>query len=344
MNKNIDNISNVLQEEIKEEAYPEIQQSYEQLKKSANVFLNIVSQAYESNKYLNLVGGDKEIARIWNAKYDQKTARTLAIAQTNFSNALDKYLDRKILLTLVTSKGDLRLFNEDAEVDILSHIVSDEGRNKFNPSYWNKARQIKFLPATLKTGESIDLINWIKKSVSSKKEVYAKGVDRYEEMLKSKKWSRRFYWWYSNRRGFPKEGFSKGQMAEGYANIVIENNSNFDNNTPETSLKYLYDNYIYHKKESIEAVKKGDIQIDKKGSLSLAIKYENASTARIGQYISVAYHISTSSLLSKESLNKWIQKIPKIHNFVKQFENESEEILFEDVLKNHLSNIKIDMK
>ena len=151
----------------------------------------------------------------------------------------------------------------------------------------------------------IDLIQKIHRSTSQRQEVYAEGIRRYNFNQSSKSNSspeekRRYYYKFNPPyHQFPPTGFSRGEVAEAYVNAVMKEDE------METSLQTLYEKYIASHKDNIPAIVKGDVVVNEAdGKISLAVKGQSASTAKIGQYIVAAHEISRMSMPPAEGVQK----------------------------------------
>lgn len=157
----------------------------------------------------------------------------------------------------------------------------------------------------------IDLIQKIHQSASQRQEVYAEGIRRYNFNQSSKSNSspeekRRYYYKFNPPyHQFPPTGFSRGEVAEAYVKAVVGEDEDIKNAEMETSLQNLYENHIVRNKDNIPAIVKGDVVVNEKdGKISLAVKGQSASTAKIGQYIVAAHEISRMSMPPAEGVQK----------------------------------------
>lgn len=236
----------------------------------------------------------------------------MALSQQRFASALDKYLGRTIILTYVAPDGQMYMYTEEGEAEILSKVGKNVGRANFNASAWlgGKKGHVPQQYQKLMDGE-VDLIQKIHHSASQRQEVYAEGIRRYNFNQSKKSNSgpnekRRYYYKFNPPyHQFPPTGFSRGEVAEAYVNAVMKEDKNIENNKMETSLQTLYEKYIVSHKDNIPAIVKGDVVINEaNGKISLAVKGQSASTAKIGQYIVAAHEISRMSTPPIEGVQK----------------------------------------
>lgn len=321
--------------------------TFAQLKSISQEFLSKVLEIYNNGSLKRIhSNGVEEIMRLWTIYRDRQTSQALALAQNQFEVALNSFLDRKIILTHVNKEGKMILYTEKGVIEILSAVSKNAGRANFTIKAFGTAEQINKLPAELKPGKEKDLIEYIQKSTLKRNQVYTVGQKRYDAVQKGKtesgsplnaKVKRMYYYKWENNPvvlGFPDSGFSRGEMAEAYANIIINNDSKVRNGDIENSLEYMYDNYIKSKKDNIAAVVQGDIKVGKSGQIFLAVKGQSASTAKIGQYIAVAHYITTQLNLTKGSLENWIKNSFKgIDKYAQEVEEEAGGMVFEEVLQ-----------
>lgn len=204
------------------------------------------------------------------------------------------------------------MYTEEGEAEILSKVGKNVGRANFNASAWlgGKKGNVPQQYQKLMDGE-VDLIQKIHRSTSQRQEVYAEGIRRYNfnqssESHSSPEEKRRYYYKFNPPyHQFPPTGFSRGEVAEAYVNAVMKEDENIQNNAMETSLQTLYEKYIASHKDNIPAIVKGDVVVNEAdGKISLAVKGQSASTAKIGQYIVAAHEISRMSMPPAEGVQK----------------------------------------
>lgn len=321
----------------------EVNISFAELKRIAKNFLVKMSAIYRSGSiYRTHTKGDPEMMRLWTIYRDKQTSQAIALLQNNFAVALDSYLDRKIVLTYVTQDGRLLLYSEYGEMQILEAVGKNAGRANFSSGAWKNADQLKSLPAELRPGTEEDLISKINQSALKKSLIYTAAMNRYKEIQKGQiktDLRRRYYYERTPYRtlNFPDTGFSLGEMAEAYANVVVQDDSRVTNTDTEPSLEYMYEAYIRNKKDNIGAILKGDVSIGTNGKISLAIKGQSASTAKVGQYLVAAHYITQMDNLTQKELEDWMQTMPNINEYAQKVEElareKGEDTSFEEILK-----------
>lgn len=331
-----ENTYNVKREAIDisaKDVHENLSEDFNALQQAAIIFLTEIINIYNNGSRVRIHrGGENEIMRLWSIYRDAATSRELALSQQRFSSALDKYLGRTIVLTYVAPDGQMYMYTEEGEAEILSKVGKNAGRANFNASAWlgGKKGHVPQQYQKLMDGE-IDLIQKIHRSTSRRQEVYAEGIRRYNFNQSSKSNSspeekRRYYYKFNPPyHQFPPTGFSRGEVAEAYVNAVMKEDRDIKNDEMETSLQTLYEKYIASHKDNIPAIVKGDVVVNEEdGKISLAVKGQSASTAKIGQYIVAAHEISRMSMPPAEGVQKWLESLPDIATYAKRVEEEAQ--------------------
>ena len=321
---------------------------YAQLQAAAREFLIQLDIIYNSGEKVRThSSGENELMRLWSVYRDAETAQALALIQNKFALALDSFLQRKIILTYVTKQGELILYTEEGEQEILEQVTKNTGRANFRASAWEDKGTIGKVPERYKTfalGER-DLIKEINDATESRKQVYQTAITRYEKVQEGKihtKLRKRYYMRLTkpNLMHFPDRPFSRGQMVEAYANAVTQKEKNISNSDIEHGLEYLYKHYIKGHKDNIAAILTGDVKISDDGKVSLAVKGQSASTAKIGQYIIAALAIQDQPPMTIEETEQWLKELKnlsRIGSYAKKVESKGyatlEEYLSQQVSK-----------
>ena len=327
-----ENIYNIKQEAIDisaKDVHENLSEDFNALQQAATIFLTEIINIYNNGSRVRIHrGGENEIMRLWSIYRDAATSRELALSQQRFSSALDRYLGRTIVLTYVAPDGQMYMYTEEGEAEILSKVGKNAGRANFNASAWlgGKKGHVPQQYQKLMDGE-IDLIQKIHRSTSRRQEVYAEGIRRYNFNQSSKSNSspeekRRYYYKFNPPyHQFPP---TRGEVAEAYVNAVMKEDDGIQNSEMETSLQTLYEKYIASHKDNIPAIVKGDVVVNEAdGKISLAVKGQSASTAKIGQYIVTAHEISRMSMPPAEGVQKWLESLPDIATYAKRVEEEA---------------------
>ena len=329
--------------------------SFQELQQQAVLFLTDVLNIYHSgNTVRRHSGGNDEIMRLWTIYRDAKTSQALALAQNSFALALDNYLKRTIILTYVSKDGRILLYTEEGEIEILNQVGKNAGRANFKQGAWEGSAKGSKMPVQydeFSPGKEGELAAKIAASAAKRSGIYAEGIRRYDE--NQKYWNktgnkkrperenklRRYYYDDTAKITHPETGFSKGEMAEAYVNAVVDNSTMLGD--VNTGLRQLYSNYIAGNKDNIGAIVKGDVVLKDNGQITLAVKGQSASTAKIGQYIVAADQIRKMQAPPEEGIQAWLESIPKIGDYAKAVEadakKEAEKVAFEQILKMSLS-------
>lgn len=341
-------VENVLKKEAEKDICDQEQLAFITLKAAAKQFLNSVQQQSEMLTHQSLVQqmeGTKALRDMVYANMKNSTiyTRNILEAQHQFEMVLNNFLNRKIYLTYIEDDGTL-IAHSDAAVNELykNYATANEGRGNLTASH---------IQQVLDLNKNMSVINEeLKKRAASKRGVYMTAIERWNGKpadMHYKPREKTFFWRIAhNKIGYTSPIQKQGIIAEGYAEAVIANDntiSDASDNLKELSLKILYDNYI--KKDSIPAAVKGDV-VEKNGYIHYAIKQGQFSTAKIGQYINLAYNIS---LLKDDTLRRdFALALPKLVSFsqvsqkIVQIINEDAENAVTEIIKTNLQNVKFN--
>jgi hypothetical protein len=322
-------VQNILEQQTSDSiVQDELSLSFPLLKKAANDFLKELENLSNLSSHQSLLQqmqntSDKTNLLYGNMRSDSLYTRQVLKAQHEFEKKVNEFLNRKIYLTYVDEQGSVIAYDDIAVEQIYQQATGNVGRGNINPGAIRKATNID--------KEVLDINKKIQKSVAKRKEVYLTAIQRWESNSSegNKNYNpsyHTFYWRLNNSHnitGWTNKIDSRGVIAEGYAEAVINNKMDVLNNQKEVSLFNLWHNYI--KKDSVPAAVKGDVVLADDGSIQFAIKQGQFSTAKIGQYINLAYNITRlSDNITKKnfylalpkllSLNKTTEKVVSILN------------------------------
>lgn len=292
-------IQEIVQEIVKNNtvetiAEQESKTTFIHLQKAANTFLNELALLSNTPSHGSLLQKLQTTSDMINTLYGDMRASSSYTQQVlhlqhQFENELNKFLNRTIYLTYVGEEGEIIAYDNVAVGQIYKQATANLGRGNISA---------KTLNSVLNTDKQVQDINeTLRKSVAKRKQVYLTAVKRWESNSNegNKKYNpslHTFYWRLFNNNqitGWTEKITSRGIIAEGYAEAVINNSENVINSAMETSLFNLWHNYI--KKDSVPAAVKGDVVLKDDGSIQFAIKEGQFSTAKVGQYINLAYNI-----------------------------------------------------
>ncbi len=130
-----ENIYNIKQEAIDisaKDIHENLLGDFKALQQAAVIFLTEIINIYNSGSRYR--GNTGEIMRLWSIYRDAATSRELALSQQRFSSTLDRYLGRTIVLTYVAPDGQMYMYTEEGEAEILSKVGKNAGRANFNAS------------------------------------------------------------------------------------------------------------------------------------------------------------------------------------------------------------------
>ena len=300
-NRNRKVIKDIIEDKSAQEIANNTIEDFLKLKEAAKIFINDVQTI--SDMYKTVLEGSltikDEIIRFYKAmSEDNKKTRDTLIAMNKFEEALNAFLGRTIYLTYVTADGYLNYYND-------AHI-EDIYKTKAYKSSGGRGVGITGLL------DSNDLIGDIKQKLKDaevgKRMVYMTAIERYkkndvEEKMKYNPSKKTFYWYTNLKRHYLNhtDVISQiGDIAEGYADAVINKDRKVSDKNLESSLGILWYNHIT--RNTTSAIYEGDLIYNEDGNIQFAIKSGQFSTATVGQYYSFARNILNLKFLTKEDL------------------------------------------
>lgn len=268
----------------------ESKNAFEDLKNAARCYLDEIAEAKRKFDMQMMKENIKEkITSVYAAMRGSSSfTQQMVLATHVFEEKLNKFLNRKIYLTYVTDQGELLFYDEENVKSIYSLANKQYGRGNISSSVIKN-----LIPTKDALEETVQ--EAINNSVKNKYQVYLEAVKRWEEP----KNGRRFYWIPNKKRVYTRVIPTKGDIAEGYVEAVV-NDGDISYLEMESSLKNLYNNYI--ERNTLGAIVKGDVVYKDDGSIQFAVKEGSFSTARIGQYINFAKNIQKIKFLTPEDL------------------------------------------
>lgn len=283
---------------------------FSKLKDAANALITVVNSKGQS-EYSSVIGQSFQSAEAANAQLEKlkniiKNAEkntNIINALLNFEQALNDFLGRIVILTIIDSNGSLWLHNETSVQEIYNNSGKITKRSRINFTkntslLFNEANSVKV------TG---DILN---KKYDNLYKVYNTLQERYSVTKKaSNKWiyyhnagkSRRWYLKLTN----------KGVLNEAYASALFntkENDGHFKIDIPrhnEPGIPYYYAKYIMAVDNRAGAVL-GDLSNGILGKVQLAVK--TAGTASSGSFnplLETAYWVKDLKELTPEELEKY---------------------------------------
>lgn len=301
------NNKQVISQALKETADQAVQESDNKdfviFQTAAQVFLNQIEKlSSEYNARINQKNIKEKIEELYGLmRQNTNYTREILQCQHTFENALDTFLGRTIKLAFVVPDGNIRFYGEAKIGELYSKAAKQWGRGNIT-----KGKVLKMEEDELEA----DIKEDIQESMKNKWEVYREALARYnknreEGHMHYSPSKNTFYWWAIYHKKLMDPGWTdpisnRGPIAEGYAGAVINQDPEIDNNDIEMSLYKLWVNHI--QKDSIGAAIKGDIVLDSNGNIQFAVKSGNFSTARVQQYIALAYNILQLKNLTAQQL------------------------------------------
>ncbi len=288
------------------------QEAFYQLQTAAKDFLKKVQL---SDADINHVISRSQISSFTKSMYqnmrqDSNYTRTILTHQHHFETALNNFLNRHIYLTYVTEDGSLKYFDDIAIGEIYQRATGNKGRGNIGKGIVDDTEQRMV---------EKELQYQLKRSEQKRKAVYLEAIRRYEnnatEGYMNYNISRKtFYWWKTYHKilgGFTDPIVNKGPIAEGYVDAVVNEDPDVTKDDIETSLSVLWKTHI--RKDSVGAVLKGDIILDSNNNIQFAVKMGSFSTARVGQYINLAYNVLQLKPLTTQELQQFLPSLIKVN-------------------------------
>ena len=255
---------------------------------AAQKFLDQVQMLSDSYKKIITKNSlkNKIIELYKNMRQDSVYTQTVLQYQHEFEVALNNFLGRTIYLSYVVPDGNLYFYGDVNIGELYRQATANKGRGNISQTKMFDANDLEE-----------DLKKDILKSIADRKKVYQEALARYrrnkgEEHMNYNISERTFYWWaqyHKKLAGWTDPIVNEGPIAEGYAGAVINQDPEVKNTRIEHSLEVLWYNHI--QKDSIGAAIKGDIVLKSDGNIQFAVKSGSFSTAKIRQYILLAYNV-----------------------------------------------------
>ena len=279
---------------------------FQHFKIAANTFIKKVQDMFNKTKHAHLIiqkstirNGLKQFYQLMRESTNF-TQQALQL-QHNFEIELNKFLNRVIYLTWISQDGHL-IYLDDAHVgELYSKATANRGRGNISASKMKDLIDVNDLTSQLQKK--------LKDSQNLRIHVYQTAVARWsgesnEENKNYDPSKNTFYWrlWDNHHiSGWTAPIATRGVIAEGYAGAVINQDPEVKNTKIEHSLEVLWYNHI--QKDSIGAAIKGDIVLKSDGNIQFAVKSGSFSTAKIRQYILLAYNVLKLKNLTVQDLS-----------------------------------------
>lgn len=310
-------------DEIQTIEFSELQEAAKQFLKQIN---NFKYSFFHSANF-------QEIYKVFKEDLGKKTNQTFMqqcfVEAEKFEDKLNHFLNREIFFTWVNPQGKILFYDNMAAQDIhnmLQHSSTNNAKGQYHAPDEQKAIQEFQYEILNKMKEKLE-----SNKIQSRAEVYKEALKRHRQKSKKEdskdgmayKNNEKFkntFWWRTKR--FPDiywylpgsfKTYNEGAIAEAYASGVINNKWNFNNLVDlEISLQTLYKIINV---DQVAAILKGDIKLEQNGHFQFQVKSPGSSSAALGQYIAMAYYILFQKTMTKEQLQRKINKsLKKNHN------------------------------
>lgn len=319
MASNQGNIENVLYQATAQAVYNNEKGDFQALKVIAKEYLERVEIL--STFYENAISKSNLSEKINNMyskmRQNEDYTRQMLRYQHDFEVGLNNFLGRNIFLAYVNEDGSINYYGNANIGKLYQQATAQKGRGNISQGKMFDANDLQQ-----------NIKDLLLKSQMSKNAVYTNAIDRYsknqnEDSMK-KNPSKGTYWWLLEdgyHKHFTNPIGNRGEIAEGYAAAVINEDNSISNNNLQGdsgSLSILYYNYIQGKKNSIGAAIKGDVKFGQDGSLQFAVKSGSFSTGMVGQYINLAINIQQINEISLENFEEALPKLIKLSKVADQ--------------------------
>lgn len=322
MAKNKDIIEGTLKEAVAEEVVKGEKGNFLQLQNAAKHFLKEIEILNEKQRYIISRSKLKtQIQELYKQTRENEVyLREVLSRMLTFEEALNDFLGRRIYLTYIYPEGNISFYGDESVRKIYESATPNWGRGNVSPGKMFSTNDLEK-----------EIQKRIQDSIKKRKDVYRVAIERYSEKNKNEEYFHynpskdTFYWWakyHVSLGGWTDPIKTRGEIAEGYADAVINEDSEIMSSKMESSLKNLWLNYIKGKKDSIAALIKGDVVYSKNGDIQFAVKSGQYSTAKIGQYVNFAYNVLQLKELTIEQL-----MTPGVMNKLIRSGNATEKIL-----------------
>lgn len=307
------NNEQVIEQALIQETFQELQQeeaqTFFQLQTAAKIFIKNVGDYSKNDRLSNFQSLGSLLGLYTSMREDTDYTRQILAYQHEFENAINTFLSRTIYLTYVMEDGSLKYFDEADVGEIYKNAFGNRGRANISSSTMKNTESTTLLESRLQQK--------LKESERKKKATYLEAVARYNKNKSEKHMNydpskNTFYWWkvyHKTLGGMTSPIGNLGPIAEGYADAVINDDSQVNSNNLERALQALWENHIH--KDSVGAAVKGDVVLDSNNNIQFAIKSGSYSTAMVGQYVRLAYNIIQFKALSADELQRFLPVLSK---------------------------------
>ena len=290
--------------------------NFQDLKQAAIKFVNEVLNCYQSSlrthqlvKVQNLKNGLQYFYQYM--RENTNFTKNILQLQGYFETQINNFLGRKIHLAWVSADGHL-LFIDQANIGqvIYKKAFGQFGRGGLSENV------LKNLESDIEQ----TLIDKFKKSQELRIGAYIEIKNRWSDPKNKKRFYYHGYYSNFNRRKYTRRFSNLGSIAEGYAGAVINEDPDIiwkgaSQSQQQLSIRKLYEKHI--QLDSVAGAIKGDVVFntdENNGNIHFAIKEGSFSTAKFGQFFSLAQNILKIENITKEEFQAQMKSLIKINN------------------------------
>ena len=299
-----------------------------QLKNAAQMFLNNVNKIVRIYKDVEqhdlklFKSGEMSLSKFYTKiNNTDRTLQQIIKQQYIFEEALNRFLDRKIILLFVDKNGKFLYGDESLIYKYISKEYKATGRGKISSSI---KKQLEYFPKEvsetfkniyeirLKTHRPI-YIEALKRLNTNKQGGESKKIHNY---LKAHNLFSTFWWErdinaakLNERYGWSRTT-NEGNLGEAYASLVWQNEHHkIFNPYNELDIKGFYDYMVEHGiYDTIAGIIKGDVNFMTSGfsdtAIQFAVKTTGSQTGRVGSYLIMASLLTSPQFkITKETVS-----------------------------------------
>lgn len=288
---------------------------FQSLKLAARLFIDRINEISELGISISRITPLKEqlLAFYDMMRYSTQFTREALELQHAFETKLNDFLGRTITLTYVTKEGDLYFYNDAHIGELYAKATRNRGRGNIGRT---------------KMFESYDIEEQLRvkmlQSAAQRKGVYIEALQRWEHNKNEDTMNydpsyHTFYWHLRSSRyisGWTDPIATRGIIAEGYADAVINEAEDVKTDSLEPSLEALWLNHIVP--NSVAAAITGDVALQGDGNILFAVKSGSFSTAQFGQYVRLAYNILQINEMNVEDFKEALPQLIKVNDLTNQ--------------------------
>ena len=296
------------------------------LKQAATIFINKVLEKYQNAiRTLTIIETQKLNTGLqYFYQYMRENTnftQNILSLQHIFETQVNDFLFIKINLAWVSNDGHIKYYDEAFLGNFYKKAFGQFGRGGISGSAIN----------SVDSNIEQNLLDKFQNAEAERIDVYLEIKTRWSESKNIKCFYYHGYYRDWNRRKYSQRFPNLGGIAEKYVETVINEDSNVSSANLQPSIRYFAQHTHLN---SIGGLIKGDVKFNESnGKIHFAVKEGSFSTAKFGQYFSLAQHLKNVSSLTEEDLKELI----KIDSVVQDVLKES----YEKAIETMDSEIKI---